>query len=243
MFRNRFERRKPTDNKRQRYVVPMTDNGHGVMKQYLTPELEEELKKIYPVEMNYVIMEWFGLSMATLHRFARKLGLKKDMKVIAKKVAKLGKMTCEKNGYYDSIRGKCPSEATLEGARRKRAEGFNPMEVFKAKNPRGYKKHLRHLSDARKSIIEKEKKRYKIGLSPLTNIPTYVYSDTAYTDYQTHARLLAKKFGYVLGDIDPEQGERTTIFYEEGTKRHPKFEASAAKRGGFDFQPIHKKRT
>lgn len=92
-------------------------------------------------------MQWFGISFSTLQRFKRELGLEKDMRAIRKQQAKDAKKICEKNGYYDSIRGKAPSEACLEATRRLRASGFHPVKQLKDDNPRKYKRVLRKKSE------------------------------------------------------------------------------------------------
>lgn len=74
------------------------------------------------------MMTWFGIGFPTLQRFKRELGLEKDMKAIRKQQAKDAKKICERNGYYDSLRGKAPSEACLEAIRKRHAAGFCPIK-------------------------------------------------------------------------------------------------------------------
>lgn len=102
-----------------KWQLPMKAGKSGNLTFYLPDgELRERFIKLYPIHFNEKLMRWFGISHTTLHRFARQCGLKKDMKTIKKKHAAAVKRICEKNGYYDSLRGKRPSEASIEAARK-----------------------------------------------------------------------------------------------------------------------------
>lgn len=236
-FNNTSSPLKPT--KPPKYIVPMRISPTARLPEYyLTPELEKEFSRLYPITMNPRLMELFGLSHTTLHRFARELGLKKDMNVIHRKHAQQVKNICEKNGYYDSIRGKSPSEATLEGIRRKHAEGFCPLRTLKEKHPRKYKKYLQARSEQRKALMAKERKLLDYGLTPHTNLHIV---QQAYTRSQSMHRVKAKKRGYILGDPSEWNNERFTIYYDSNTKRTPTFERNCNK-NGFTFRHISTRR-
>lgn len=236
-FNNTKTPLKPTDLTKVRYPVPMRRGKHNAMVYYLTPELEEKLRELYPKTMNAQLMQWFGLSHSTLHRFAITLGLEKDMAVIHHKHGQQVKAICRRNGYYDRLKGKRPSEATIEGTRRKRSEGFVPLHRLKELSPRRYKAYCRKLSRKRKELIEQERRRYNISLLPLTDLPVRLYAGCKYSRYESMARHNARRMGYVVGDSDPELGERMIIYYTPQTERHEAFEQSASNRG-FEFRPI-----
>ena len=87
---------------------------HNSMGYVLTDEQRAWLCKWFPEEENSRLMKASGMSHSTLHRFAREFGLTKSpkgWKRIKKRQAAHIKRVCEKNGYYDSLRGKQPSEA------------------------------------------------------------------------------------------------------------------------------------
>ncbi len=127
--------------KRAKWQVPVRRHEKaGVMEYYLEGELKERFCKLFPKHSNRRLMEWFGISFSTLQRFKRECGLEKDMKAIRKEQARDVKKICERNGYYDSLKGKIPSEACLEATRRLRAEGFHPWLALKEQNPRRYAK-------------------------------------------------------------------------------------------------------
>ena len=61
--------------KKQRYFVPTFVNKYGITEYRLTPELQKEFIRLYPVTMNRDLMGLFGLSFSTMQRFKRELGL------------------------------------------------------------------------------------------------------------------------------------------------------------------------
>ena len=230
---------KPTDESKIRYRVPTKPNEKQPSKSefYLTEELEQILRRLYPVTFNSKLMEWFGISFSTLHRFARELGLVKDMKIIKHKQAMLIKRKCEKNGYYDSLRGRPPSQNAIEATKRKRAEGFVPLKQLKQTSPRRYAALMRKRSRDRKALLEREGRRYRLSLMPESDLPERLYAGVQYTRYEIHVRHYARKYGYVSGDPAPESGERMCIYYNDTTSRLMKFERSATRKG-FDFRPL-----
>ena len=88
-----------------------------VMKYFLTPEQEEWLRRWFPEIENSRLMKASGIKFNTLHRFARELGLtksEKGFKAIKRRQAKRIIRTCQKNGFYESIKGRKMSEACKE---------------------------------------------------------------------------------------------------------------------------------
>ena len=140
----------------------------GKDEYYLEGELKERFCKLFPKNSNRRMMTWFGIGFSTLQRFKRELGLEKDMKAIRKQQAKDTKKICERSGYYDSLRGKAPSEACIEAIRRRHAAGFCPVKQLKANNPRKYKRMLRKKSEQCKELWHKERRRAFYGLERKT---------------------------------------------------------------------------
>lgn len=217
-----------------KYPVPKRRSEKGPMEFYLTPELEKEFRRLFPITMNRRMMELFGISFATMQRFKRELGLVKNETTIRKKLAKQVKKICEDNGYYDSLRGKQPSEQCRQAIHEKFASGWHPMKAMKAKNPRKYKKTLQRRSEERKALIAKEKKHIRWGMSQSTglHLPFDIF-----TKSQISHRYNALKRGYLLGDMAEFSGERYTIFYDKDTKRSPRFEQNCIN-DGFRFQSV-----
>ena len=223
-FRNTKTPLKPT--KEAKWQVPMRPNPKsGAKKYYLEGELKERFCKLFPKNSNRRMMTWFGISFSTLQRFKREFGLEKDMKSIRKQQAKDIKKICERNGYYDSLRGKAPSDACMEATRRLRAAGFHPMKQLKANNPRKYKRLMRKKSEQRKELWRKEQLRAFYGLERQTNlrIPSSPLSHSA----SSHKHAMIKCCNYFA---DPF-GDPHIVCYDSETQRSAQREATAAKYG------------
>ena len=209
-----------------KWQVPMRPHHKGGKDQYyLEGELKERFCQLFPKNSNRRMMTWFGISFTTLQRFRRELGLEKDMKSIRKQQAKDAKKICERNGYYDSIRGKAPSEACMEGARKLRAEGFNPIKQLKANNPRKYKRLMRKKSEQRKELWRKERLRAFYGLDRQTKLRIPAAPMSRRATAQKHAMI---KFCNYFADPD---GDPHIICYDSETQRSARREATAAKYG------------
>ena len=209
-----------------KWQVPMRPQPKsGVKEYYLEGELKERFCKLFPKNSNRRMMAWFGISFSTMQRFKREFGLEKDMQAIRKQQAKDIKKICERNGYYASIRGKAPSEACMEAARRLRAAGFHPIKQLKANNPRKYKRLMQKKSEQRKELWRKERLRAFYGLDRQTNlhIPSSPLSHRAAA--QKHAMI---KFCNYFADPD---GDPHIICYDSETQRSERREATAAKHG------------
>ena len=223
-FRNTKTPIKPTTE--AKWQVPMRRNAISGMKEYyLEGELKERFCKLFPKNSNRRMMKWFGISFSTLQRFRRELSLQKDMRAIRKQLAKDIKKTCEKNGYYDSLRGHAPSEACMEAARQLRAEGFHPIKQLKANNPRKYKRLMRKNGEQRKELWRKERLRQKYDLDRQTSlhIPLNPLSHRA----SSHKHAMIKFCNYFP---DPD-GDPHIICYDSETQRSARREATAAKHG------------
>ena len=215
-----------------RYQCPM-HKVHGADAYYLTPEMEKHFRRLYPVTMNRDMMRLFGISFSTVQRFKRSLGLEKKMKTIRRKHAKVVKQICEANGYYDSLRGVAPSEACREAARKKRAEGWHPLDWMRKHSNHKYHRILRERSEARKELIQKEKMRVNWGLEQKTNL--HIPYDP-YGRKRSCFKNTCKAVGYVPGNPhNPE--ERWIIYYTPDTKRGSIRERNGEKLG-FKFMPI-----
>lgn len=209
-----------------KWQVPMRPHHKGGKDEYyLEGELKERFCQLFPKNSNRRLMKWFGISFSTLQRFRRELGLQKDMRAIRKQLAKDIKKTCEKNGYYDSLRGHAPSEACQEATRKMRAEGFHPMKQLKANNPHRYKLIMRKRSELHKEIVRKERMRMVYGLERRTKLRLPLNS-------LTHAAsackyMMIRECNYFA---DPD-GDSHIICYDSQTRRSEKREATAIRHG------------
>ena len=223
-FNNTKTPLKPTTE--AKWQVPMRPHpGMGVMEYYLEGELKERFCKLFPKNSNRRMMAWFGISFSTLQRFKREFGLEKDMQTIRKQQAKDTKKICEKNGYYDSLRGKAPSEACMEATRQLRAAGFHPMKQLKVNNPRKYKRLMRKKSEQRKELYRKEQLRAFYGLERQTKlrIPAAPLSHSA----SSHKHAMIKACNYFADPL----GDPHIVCYDSETQRSERREATAEKYG------------
>ena len=207
----------------------------------LTDEQKDWLRQWFPVTENRRLAKAMGTSESTMHRFARELHLtksEKGMKAIMRRQAKLCKKVNEKSGYYASLRGRKPSEASMEGTRRmwqeiREGKREHPARIMKRKNPRRYKQWMKRKSEERKETMRREKMRMKWGLPRKTRLIHVVMQP--YTTSQTSHRCNALKRGYILADTCKEgSGHRYMIYYDSETKRSQRFEMNCVK-DGFRF--------
>ena len=217
---------------KQRYDVP-TRLVHGQPAYYLTPELEQHFRRLFPITMNRDMMRLFGISFSTMQRLRRELGLQKKMKTIRHKQAQLAKRICEENGYYDSIRGKQVSEACMEATRQLRASGFHPMKVLKKKNPCKYRRVLEKWSEARKELMRRDRLLINCGLTPHHN---FMLPYDPYGRKRMSFRNTCKQVGYIPGNARI-QSERWIIYYTDTTQRGELREQHGIALG-FKFQPL-----
>ena len=223
-FRNTKTPLKPTG--KAKYQIPMmaTPESNGVKAYVLEGELKEKFIKLFPKNSNRRMMEWFGISFATLRRLKAELGLKKDMKAIRHQLAMDVKKICEKNGYYDSLRGKPLSEACQEGRRRLRESGFHPMKALKEKHPRRYKNVIRRRAEDRKELIRKERLREEYGLKRKTKLhlpPRPIDGSSA-----SFKNMMIRKRNYFA-----VPGHTWWIAYDSETDRSERSEVTARKHG------------
>lgn len=197
----------------------------------LTPEQREWLCRWFPEEENSRLMKASGMCHSTLHRFARELGLtksEKGIRRIKKRQAAHIKRVCERNGYYDSIRGRAPSEACRQATARmwqdiRDGKREHPIRTMKRENPRKYRQYIQRKSESRKATIRREHARLTFGLERKTRLKGIVLCK--YTRRQTSHRHNALRRGYiVMEDCSEGSGERYNIYYDQDTRRAPLFE-------------------
>lgn len=214
------------------------DGCQHVKAWVLTDEQREWFCRWFPEEENSRLMKASGMTHSTLHRFARELGLTKSpkgIKRIRKRQAAHIKRVCERNGYYDSMRGRQPSEACLKATVQmwqdiREGKREHPARIMKRENPRKYRKWMENRSKERKETIRKEMRRVLYGMERKTRLKCIVMCK--YTRRQVSHRHNALKRGYIIMEDCSEQGgERYNIYYDNETKRSPIFERNLLKDG------------
>ena len=208
----------------------------------LNDEQKEWLVKWFPVTENRRLAKAMGIGQDSLRKFARSLDLHKSeawMKAIKKRQTAAMRKTNIKNGCYDRKRGHPPSEATLQGNRRRweeQRQGIREDAVLKLKrtNPKKYAERIRKMSEGRKDLIRKEKMRIMYGLERHTTLKIVVMKP--YTRSQIYRRHKALEYGYLL-DEDCHEGQpgRYVIYYDDQTHRSERFEKNCIA-NGFTFE-------
>ena len=220
-----------------------TEMTHGkVHRLVLNDEQRAWLCQWFPTIENKRLAKAMGISLYKLHCFARELGLTKSeagWRAIKRRQTKAMAKANHKNGCYDRKRGHPPSEATLDGNRRRWEEYHQGLrestyETLKRTDPKRYKAVKEKRSENRREMIRKEKQRILYGLERKTNLKVVVMKP--YTRSQIHHRCNAMKRGYLL-DMDCSEGQpgRYVIYYDDETQRSAKFEANCIK-DGFIFK-------
>ncbi len=175
---------------------------------------------------NNDILEKFGIGESTLHRIARKYGLKKSkpfLKKIQTEVTEKARQTCEAFGLYEEL------------AERKRAE----MQAYKERGeeiPHGFRKGvssierlgrkkfeetMRKAQETRRQTVKRERRRLIFGLEQRTKIKLHINGFDERQRRKTSHRYLFKKRGYIV-----ERGGNV-MYWDENTSRSTQMEANA----------------
>lgn len=221
-FNNTHTPTKPT--KKAKWQVPMRTGKHCAKEFYLEGELKDKFCELFPKHSNARMMQWFGISFSTLQRFKRELGLEKDMTAIRKELAKDVKKICEKNGYYDSLRGKAPCQAARDAAAKLRAEGFHPWKRLKEINPRKYKRAQKKKAEKWRETRERDKRRVGFGFEPQTG---FRHSFVKLSHMASAQKSLMIKHCNYFADYD----HPTWVCYDSETQRSPRREFTAIRNG------------
>ena len=213
-----------------------------IHRRVLNDEQREWLCQWFPTIENKRLAKAMGISLYKLHCFARELHLTKSeegWRAIKRRQTKAMAKTNERNGCYDRKRGHAPSEATLDGNRRRWEEYRQGLRestygMLKRTDPKRYQAVKEKRSQNRREMIAKEKRRMIYGLERKTNLKVVVMNP--YTRSQTAHRHNALKRGYLL-DMDCSEGQpgRYVIYYDDETQRSARFEANCIK-DGFTFK-------
>ncbi len=177
----------------------------------------------YQNTKNEDIMQKFGIGESTLHRVARKHGLKKTKQFIKKcqqNATDLARVTCERYGVY---------EANAEYARKqwvKRKESGEPMSKWNVfqhgesnktrLTPKRFKEAIDKAQKKRNETIRKERMRIRWGFPQKTKMKLVSGGHKR----SAHRHLFRKK-NYIV-----ERGDNY-IYYDEDTNRSPIMEANA----------------
>ena len=211
----------------------------------LTPEQRQWLATNYPEHENDKLMKASGLRHSTLHRYAREMHLQKSAEGHHRIMIRQGqkaKRTCEKNGYYASIRGRKPSEQCRAASRQmwqdiRDGKREHPVLKMKREHPRKYRNLIKRRGEARRELFRKELLRDTYGLTRQTHLRLVHQPMT--TSQVNHRYNAVKKYNYIVLDLrDPgsEPSDHWLIYYDNDTRRSTRFERNLL-RDGFKVLP------
>lgn len=216
----------------KKFPGKLTRGKYGYI--HLTDEQVEWLKRWFPVTENRRLAEAMGMSKPTLHRYARQYGLTKSaagLRAIMVRTGQRIKETCERNGYYESLRGKPVSDACAAGRRAYLDSDRyrNPFSIMKEKNPKKYQELLAERRELRLKTVRKERAKDLFGLPRETRLHLPM---RPYTHAQANKRWNARKKGYIVpDDVREGHGQRWVIYYDDRTRRGARFEKLLIKAG------------
>lgn len=217
--------------------VVMVTRGK-VHRKVLNEEQLLWLRKWFPVTENCRLAEAMGVSVYKIHSLAVQYGLKKSkagLKAIRRRRDKASARSNERNGCYARKRGQAPSEATLEGVRRRweeyrKGKWESTYEILRRKDPERFEAVREMRSRNRREMIHKERRRMLYGLPRKTRLHIVVMNP--YTRSQIHHRYNALRRGYLLDEDCSEGSEgRYVIYYDGETERNEVFERNCIKDG------------
>lgn len=191
----------------------------------------EWLCQWFPTVENRILLQEMGISHSALHRFSRQLGLTKSaegLHGILCRTAQENAKRLEARGYYESLRGKGPSQHSREATARmweeiRAGKREMPLDILKRRDPDKYANRARRIGEAHRAMIRRERMRIACGLPRKTQLRTVV--ENPYTSRQRNHRYNALKRGYfVTQDCTEASGERYNIYYDQNTTRSEKFE-------------------
>ena len=216
-------------------IARSSEPGHGLV---LNEEQEAWFRKVFPINENMRIAEAMGISVCSVRRFGILYGLSKSaygLRIMKERQVKAMVISNTKNGCYDRKRGHKPSDATMEGIRKRWEEEHaglreNGFERMKREDPERYKAICKKRSESRKELVRKEYRRVLYGLERKTKLKSIVMRP--YKISQVHHRRSALERGYILAD-DFSEGSpyRYVIFYDKETIRSERFEENCIKDG------------
>lgn len=192
---------------------------------------EKEVKWIvnhYQHTKNKDILEKFGIGESSLHRIARKYGLKKSrqfMKKVQAEVTAEAHKACETFGLYDDLAERMREECKRQYAAKEGVlyrTSFKPGESNKTRlSPKRFAETIQKIHEHRRQTIKSERRRLIFGMEQRTKMKLHI---NGYDDRQRkkscHRHLFRRK-GYIV-----ERGS-STVYWNERTERSEQMEASA----------------
>lgn len=189
----------------------------------------------YQRTKNADIMEKFNIGEATLHRIARKYGLKKSkqqMKKMQTMATEAAWLACKRYGVYKQTAERMRETMNEMYARGECIPGSFQKGVSNRERlgTRRFNQSIKKGQEKRKESIRIDRLRIRWGLPQKTKMKILYDGFDAKAKKRCVHRHLFRKAGYIV-----ERGSND-VYYDEETKRRPKMEANA-KMWGFKVTP------
>ena len=188
------------------------------------------LFKHYKHMKNDDIMAKLGIGESTLHRVARKYGLKKTKQFVRKtqrNATEHAYKVCRRYGVYEATAERMRRKLLDLSARGERIPGSFAPGVSNVQRL-GRKRDRERIEKARQTrneTIRKERMRAKWDLPRITKMHILPYGYTAKRRQASLHRYLFRKKNYIVGRGDD------CVYYDELTNRSMAMEANACKYG------------
>lgn len=184
----------------------------------------------YAHTKNADIMEKYGIGESTLHRLARKYGLKKSKRYMTKTqrmATDAAHEVCRRYGVYEETRRRMRQEAAERKERGERPRnGFQPgVTSLMRLGARRERERIRKAHASRKETIRRDRLRVRWGLEPITKMNLTPDGYTKEHHRKSSHRHVFRRFNYIV-----DRGSND-IYYDELTERRPLMESHAARYG------------
>ncbi len=189
--------------------------------------------KHYKHTKNEDIMQRFGIGESTLHRTARKYGLKKSpqqMKKMQAGAAEAARQACTEYGVYQATAERMRKVMSSYKERGERLpDSFAPGESNKDRlTPERFRKCMEKIHRKRNETIRRDRARLVFGLPQKSKLRLSV-CDPKMQRRRAYYRWLLVRRNYIV-----ERGA-TTIYYDEETDRDEDLEQRATTKAGLHF--------
>lgn len=196
----------------------------------LTEREEKWIILHYKHTKNEDIMRKFDIGEGTLHRMARKHGLKKSpqqRRKMQQQASQAARTICRDYGLYDELSVRMKKKIADMKARGERMPGsFRPGESNKDRlSPQRFRETMAKIHASRNESIRKDRIRIHFGLPQKTRMRLSYGGDTHQLRLRSQHRHIFRRHNYIV-----DRGSNI-IYYDDLTDRHPLMEANAPKYG------------
>ena len=192
----------------------------------LTEKQVQWIIRHYKHTKNEDILKKFGVGESTLHRCARKYGLKKSRQQMRKtqmNAALHAREVCRRYGFYEELSARMKQKMNEMLERGERIPGsFMPGESNRDRlSPKRFRECMEKMAATMREIRRKERLRIHWGLPQKTRLRISWGEHSGKARKRVIHRNVFRKYKYIVGRGD------NTVYYDMQTDRRPQMEANA----------------